>query len=315
MNDKKIIILLFLLVLYSNRIYAGSSGTTSLEFIKLPIGSRASAMGGAYCSYGENDSFSIFYNPALSLYVSKIDISLSHTEYLENLRNENINAVFKINNSYSIGIGIIYMYANDFIHTVAAENIEGFSVIGTFGYYDLMAVVNNGFVLSDKIVAGINIKYLQEKIYVESGETVLFDIGVRNREKIFNVLNLGVSLNNMGTPIKFVDKKEKVPLSLRIGLSGGYSPFHLNKKKDDINIAVDLVDEVDYGFKLGLGAEFWAFNMIALRGGYALDFNKSSLSNLTLGLGVKYKMFELGYALVPFDYFGSIHRMSLNVRF
>ncbi len=311
---KKIVLMLFFYVSFVYSAAAVSSGTSSFDFMRLDVGARMSALAGAGTSSTVPDSFSFYYNPALSAYVPHIDISLAHMEYLENLRNENINAVFKVNNSYRIGIGIMYMYANDFIHTVSAENIEGFSIIGKFSYYDLMAVVNNSFILSKYLIGGINIKYVSEKIYLETADGVLFDIGVKNREKLFGIIEMGVSVENMGESVKFVDKKEKVPLIVRGGLSSGFSLFNINTMHNDIALFADIVKEIEYNLSVNFGLEFWAFDIISIRGGYKLNIDSSRLSDITVGLGINYDKFELGYAFIPFDYFGNTHRISLNIR-
>ncbi len=298
----------------TNILYGKSAGLSSFDFLKFNYGARAAAMGGAYCNM-ENDSFSIYYNPALLLSIKKIDTSFAHTEYVENIRNESLNSVININKVGAIGIGLSYLYANDFIKTIRSDTPEGFSEVGNFGFYDLIIIAGGAYQISKNITGGLNIKYLSEKIDVEKGETIAFDVGIKSVKKFFNLISIAGSVRNLGGYVKFIDKKESLPLIITGGISSSFSPFKLNRDRDDIIIAMDIVDEVNYGFKIKSGVEFNLFNLIRIRGGYIFDFNNNSLYNFTAGLGVNYKRFEIGYAFLPFDIMGSTHRFSINVKF
>ena len=89
---KKLIILAFVLSCLSNawvKAFAEDSrGTTGAQFLELPAGARAIAMGSAYSSIN-GDPFSAYYNPAgLTTCMDKTQIGLMHAVYLQSVSYE-----------------------------------------------------------------------------------------------------------------------------------------------------------------------------------------------------------------------------------
>lgn len=309
------VILSLILLFNLQLLHASSPGSTALSFLKIDTGAKPSAMAGAYTSYGD-DAFSMFYNPALLVNLKKHRVDVMHFEYLEDINYENISAAFKIKNLYSMGLGINYLYASGIARTVRANNMDGYKTTGTFGSSDLMIVVCNSLKLNKKMSLGINVKYISETIDKEGASTFAGDIGFFSHLSLPVESDFGVSILNIGLPIKYIEKKENLPILIRIGVSKGFNLFNLNKSdKKDLNISLNAEKPIDNDVNFRLGLESWFIDMIALRLGYKLNLNKNDLGNISLGVGLEIKQFSISYAFVPYKYLNNTHRFSAGIRF
>ncbi len=309
------ILILILMFLNLNLLYASSPGSKALSFLKIDTGARPSSMAGAYVSYGD-DAFSIFYNPALSSKLSKHRVDLMHFEYFEDINYENASAVFKVNDKYSAGIGFSYLYMTGISRTVRADNMDGYSTDGSFGSSDLMVVLCNSLQVNKNINIGVNIKYIKESIDKETASTFCGDLGFLSKLSLPLDPDFGISVCNIGLPIKYIDKKEDIPMLVKAGLSSSFNFIKLNaKEKKDLNISFNAEKPVDNDLNLRLGVEMWFIDMIAFRTGYKLSFNNDDLGGVTFGAGLDINRFSLSYAFVPYRYVNNTHRFSAGIKF
>ena len=296
-------------------LFSASPGSTSLSFLKVDVGARPSALSGAYTSYGD-DAFSFYYNPALAVNVPGHRIDLMHYEYFEDINYENISGVFRVKEPYSVGIGINYLYVTGIARTIRADNMEGYSTAGTFGSSDLMLVLCNSFRIKESMSVGLNMKYITETIDATDASTFCVDLGFSSVLSLITDPRIGISLLNMGFPIKYAEKREALPVLARFGISTGFNPFKLNKLgKKDMSISLDLETPFDNDPNIRMGCEFWFIDMIALRLGYKLNMNTNDLGDLSVGGGLQVDRFDVSYAFVPFQYLNNTHRFSAGVRF
>lgn len=308
---KNISTVLFCLIV-SSQIQALTPGNTSMNFLKIDSGARASALSGAFSSYGD-DSYAIFYNPALPLKSSSNKIDLMHYEYFEDLNYECISAIYRINYNYSIGLGISYLYSGNIIKTVRADNMEGYSQSGNFITTDMQILFCNSFRIIEKISLGISIKYLRETIDKESAITFAFDTGLVTKLNLFKFNpDFSISILNLGMPVKFIEKKENLPVLIKSGISFGFSSFGFSNKRE-LNFIIEVEKPSDSKLNFRLGTEIWFKDIFALRIGYKLG--KNTLSSISIGAGIQINKFDLNYAFVPYKYLNDTHRFSIGVKF
>ncbi|MBN1898558.1 MAG: PorV/PorQ family protein [Spirochaetes bacterium] len=306
---------LIFMILLCTRILAASPGSTSLSFLKIDSGARASALAGAFSSYG-NDAFAIFYNPSLGLNVDHHRIDIFHYEYFSDLRFENLSGVFRVHDNYAIGLGLGYLYSGDILKTIRAENMEGYTESGTFTTSDLLLLLSHSFRISQNFISGIGIKYISETIDKQTASTFALDIGVLYRVDLFIPMNIGLSLLNMGIPIQFVEKKENLPFIIKAGFSFGLDPLRLNKKgKKDISFTFDFEKPSDNDLSCRLGSELFFIDMFSVGLGYRYRFNQNDLGDISFGAGIEINYFSINYAFVPYKYLGNTHRFSLGIKF
>lgn len=297
-------------------LYSYTPGSTSMSFLKIPIGARPASLGGAYTGLGE-DSIAMFYNPASIGYVPQNEISGTHLEYFESIRYENLAAAFSVKDRYVLGVGICYLYVSDIPKTVAAENIEGYDIIGEFGASDLMVMFCNSIKISEYSYVGLNIKYIRENIADSTASTFAFDVGYNMKILKIKDLKIGVSLLNLGMPLKFIEKKESLPVIFRAGVGWRFLKTGLNpqSKGKDLEIGADIEKPFDNKARLHLGSELKIFDKFFIRVGYIFNFNKNNPNNICIGGGILFKMVRLDYSFVPYNFLGGTHRFSVTVNF
>lgn len=117
-------------------------------------------------------------------------------------------------------------------------------------------------------------------------------------------LTVGAVLANVGTQVagKFLDS------GLRVGASYFVNP--------DFVMAVSTELKPVGGLDgLRVGAEYWVFPMMAVRGGYVvnfIDYQLDGVTGVTGGLGFKLSEFLLDYAVVPTGELGTSHRFGVT---
>ncbi len=155
--------------------------------------------------------------------------------------------------------------------------------------------------LRENLKIGGGIKIISSKLAEEyDASGVGIDLGLLVKK---NGVNLGLSLQNMGTGLKYEDEKTPLPTTLRVGGAIIGKP-----------IILALEGKKVFGEKLilSVGGEYWYQDLLALRLGYkAGDTNQ----DITCGFGLRYKTFQFDYAFVPIKDLDSAHRISLLARF
>ncbi len=309
-------ILIVLIVMFVSRLFSYSPGRTSLTFLKIPVGAKPSSMGGAYTAVSE-DAFGIFYNPAGVGNPEYNNIVAMHLEYFESIRYENIAAVFPIKRRYTVGVGLGYLYILDIPKTVSAENIEGFETVGSFNTSDILLVVSGIIRMANDSFIGLNIKYIQESIDNNSASTFAFDLGYSSGVPLVKDLLFGISALNLGLPLKYIERNELLPITVRAGLNWKIFNTRLNSNGDekDITVALDFEKPIDDMLKIHLGGELRLFNRFYIRGGYQFNLNRNDIDFISIGGGVKFKQVNIDYSFVPYKFLGGTHRFSAGISF
>lgn len=293
-----------------------ASGNTALDFLKIDSGARASALSGAYSSYG-SDSFAVFYNPALGAALQASRVDLMHYEYFEDLRLENASGIVRVSPYYALGAGITYLYSGPILRTRRDDNIEGYSASGHYTASDLLVLLCNSFRPGRSFFAGISLKYLRETLDAEKAVTFAADAGILLRPGFGPGLNVSLSVQNMGLPVRFVEKKENLPLLIRSGLSYGFSPVKWNRKGrvEDLNFSADAVKPADDRMNFRFGCEVFFLDLFAVRLGYRLNPVKDDLGGPSFGAGIFAGPLDINYAFVPYEFLGPTHRFSVGYQF
>lgn len=284
-------------------LFSDTPGESVFNFLKISVSPKSSAMAEASTA-SFNDVFNLFYNPASIAYIDFNQIAISHLEYIENIRYENLAANFKIKEFYKVGIALGYLYTSDIPKTIRAENIEGTETIGYFGVYNILIAICNSLKISEKSSFGINLKYVSEKIDEYKSSTIAYDTGFSYR--VSKNIYSGISILNMAPYIKFIEKKENLPLNFKFGIMVNIWNFNFNF---DINKFIDNKIEIHSGTELKLFKRFFA------RAGYKYNFGKRNTDNFSAGCGIKFNKFNFDYAFVPYNFLGATHRIGISYDF
>ena len=80
-------------------------GTTAAPFLRMGVGSRATAMGGAYVALAD-DGFATFWNPAGMLSVDKTTAAFSHNDWALDIRHQFASLIIPTDPNGRLGLSV-----------------------------------------------------------------------------------------------------------------------------------------------------------------------------------------------------------------
>ena len=307
-------------------------GTSMANFLKIGIGAREVAMGGAAVADCDNVS-SLFWNPGALDRMDNNEVLVQQTQWLVNTNLYFLGAGFKVPGIGSFGLSIDYFNSGDIEETTLTFP-EGTG--RTFNTYDLAMGLTYSRSIIERFSAGITIKYIQEGLDREKASTIAIDIGSIFETNFLNNLKIGMSLSNLGGRMKLSGSGLQVQYSPNPGYPTKITTADLTTEEWDIplyfrlGIATDIIrdedirwrmagevmDSRDYIYRISLGTELAFFERYFLRGGYKFMYDEE---NLTLGAGVNidfnWAQVRLDYAYASFGVFDNTQRFSLIFAF
>lgn len=304
-----------------------SAGSTSAAFLKLPVGARAVAMGGAFTAVA-GDPYSIYWNPAgLAGLEGERHAGIFHNEYFQGLGQEFLFYTAPASGfslplagrpkSGAFGLGLNYFYTPKDMERRSglyeADPVNPISPVeGKFGAYDLAFSAGYGWRRGEDLSLGAAFKVIRQTIDGESGGSVALDLGVlRDFTYGGTPYTAGFTVQNLGPGLKLADRRYGLPLVFKAGLSRPLpGPGGL--------LALEVSKPVDNYPSVAAGVEYPLTGRLALRSGYRYRLYGNELgawSGFSAGAGVTFDKLSFDYAFTPFGVLGNSHRFSINLRF
>lgn len=312
-----------------------NKGTVSAAFLEIGIGARAEAMGGAY-SAASGKLESIYWNPAGLAYMDGIGTTFTHSEWLADTDFDffAIAAPLPIFNTVVAGSFTALSVPEQAVRTVASPD-------GTGEFYDARDFAVN-VALSARIIesfsVGVSAKYINQRIWTESGSAIAVDVGVYYRTPV-NGLAIGSSISNFGgdlslegrnltavidpdpnnrgidnVPVDYRTDAHPLPQIFRFGILYETQLF----ARTSLITAVDLMHPTGSTESVNMGAELGISNLIFFRAGYQNAFERNSINGLTLGAGLDLTLrnrntFTFDYAWSDWGVLANASRLSLGI--
>ncbi|MCX6138528.1 MAG: PorV/PorQ family protein [Ignavibacteriales bacterium] len=319
---KRIAALSFLILLCFSLLSAqGTSsfkkvGTTGYVFLEIPVTARAAAMGDAASSSGDGVN-GVFANPAS---ITGLDgthaIGLSYANWFADTKHE---ATAYAYNGGDAGVFSLSFVRLDFGEIQGTINPNPQST----GSYLVMDKFSGGAVsvgatyarrMTDRFSFGGTVKFVQEKFDVPflpqtsyASENVLLDLGILYNTG-FQTLQIGGVMRNFGMDAKYLQGIFKMPTEFRLGASidavGSPDADHR------VTVAVEALHPSDADERFNIGIEYWFAKMIAVRGGYKINYDEEHWS---VGAGVRWSLVSFDAAYGDYGRLKSVVRMSAGV--
>jgi hypothetical protein len=297
----KIILTAFSLFISTTLLFA--AGETGLAVLKVGVGARAVAMGEAFVATAD-DASGIYWNPAGSAWIEKRQAHFTHNAWLQGI-NHNVASLTFPTTIGTFGLGFLLNNIDGFERrTIASEEPTG-----TFSSHDFSIALNYARKLNETLSLGANLKYVNEKIYIEDASGYMIDLGLRYRVPVEGLVIAG-AVQNLGFTTEMANEKIRLPQTVRLG--GAYDvPFGV--MKDKVRAAIDYVQIFEESSHINLGAEVMPVDVISVRAGYQTGFEEKGV---TAGFGLHLNWLDIDYAYVPFGRdLGDSHRFSLTTTF
>jgi hypothetical protein len=300
-------------------------GTSSGSFLRIGLGARSAAMGGA-CVASCNDVNSCAWNPAGLIMLEGHELALNHVDWPADISYNHA--------CYGLPVkqldGVIALQFGS-LSTELEETREDhpYGTGRTFSFTDWLVGFSLARRFTDRFSGAFSVKYVREELGVEVGGPVTssvvldagtyYEIGPRN-------MRLAVALMNFGPDMTPDGSFEK-----RIGpiyadaAYGGFAPateFKFGLAFEPLAgpwlrsvVDIELCHPSDNEETLRIGGEAVLAEVLALRSGYDLNADEMKAS-FGLGAVTDFQSWRasLDYAVTLTDHLGKVHRFTFGLR-
>jgi len=294
------------------------AGTSSLQFLKIGIGGRATAMGESFVAVA-NDITALFWNPAGLMQFTGYGANFSHTEWLVGLKHEFAGGIYRLGRNNVIGASFVSL------HTDPMEKTTEFQPTGTGEYFrfgDMAFGLTFARRLTEQFSFGFTLRYVEETLAELKMHGYMFDLGtyywtgLSNSRFAVTISNFGpqvtpsgsVALAGGGTLDQF--QSFPTPTIFRIG----FAMDPIDNKTNKLTTSIQLNHPNDNAENFNVGVEYSYRNMFFVRGGY--KFNVES-ENYSGGIGVRVPisiaLASVDYSIANFKDLGFTLRIRVNL--
>lgn len=298
---------------------AGKEGTSGAKFLNVGVGARAAAMADAYDSIASGPE-AVFWNAAGLVNVENQGISVSDNEWIAETR--------MVAGAYArrFGFGTVgFMVQSLMYGTMEETTVEQPNGTGNeFSAMDMSAGVALGRRLTDRFSVGGTVKFVRLAFSdiegVDPAMGVAFDVGTQYMTG-FRTLRMAIALQNLGPEMQYggtynelqrnreeIEPEEfdsfSLPVVVRLGVA--YDPV------ESMTLCVNASHPNDGDETLDFGGEWWPMKVVAIRGGYKLNYDEA---NYTGGVGFKFGGFRPDLSYTSMGRLGYSLKATLNYDF
>jgi len=304
-----------ILLLIPSLLLAGSPERAGFDFLRIDVGARPSAMAGAFVAV-DGDMHGLFYNPAGLIGISGQQAAFTYQNYLLDLNAGFAGYHTEMGNGSHLAFGVTYLNYGEMQKT----SVDG-EVLGSFTPGDFSVTAAYANTLPFGLRYGIAVRFIQSKIDEYSASAFSGDVGLLYRIEDQD-LNFGVSLLNVGKAFNaYLDTKEKLPTSLRFGMSKRLAHLPLLFNLNFIKY-FDLESNIFWGMYWAVGGEFTISDNVWLRLGYhsrgreqKTEGGNDQLAGISMGLGLKIRKYHVDYALNVHGILGNVNMLTVSIPF
>ena len=295
-------------------------GTAGGQFLRIPVGARAVALGKAYSACA-TDGAAAFWNPAgIMRTPGRQNFFASHTNYVAEIDLEYLSFHMRGQNfGYGLSMGILR--SGDILRTDELHQ-EGTGQYFNANQFFLGATLARA--MTDRFSLGGTVKYYQENLDEFQIKSVLADLGILyfvglgDTRVGFSVRNFGGDLKPGGTPPAmpdgFIPSRDFQSFAApTVGTFSAARTWSLSEKLGLLTTA-DFNHPSDFKESFRVGTELGLKKMLFLRMGYETS---RDVGGFAAGFGLKLQRRRY---LVRFDYaysdqgtFGTVHHISLDL--
>ncbi|MFZ0453987.1 MAG: PorV/PorQ family protein [Ignavibacteriaceae bacterium] len=316
------------------------AGTSAAPELRIPVGSRYLAMGGADVALVSGLE-AIYWNPAgVDVTENDVNAIFSYRKYIADMNMSFVAVSGRFGELGTIGLSFRDLSIGD-INVTTMDQPDGNGQIVSPTYFILGLTYSKQ--LSDRISIGTNINLIHEGWQGVTASGFSFDVGVEYRD-LFSVpnLSLGVVVKNLGGTMKYSGtalwttatdpnsnrgltfyevgaQSSELPSEISLGVSYSRNIDEDNK----FTIAGSFVNNnYTYDNYKG-GLEYSYKDVLFLRGGYLYSPQSDSntpdiFQNYTVGAGINFEQFtniniSFDYAYVPVKYFDANNIFTIRM--
>ena len=289
-------------------------GTFDGQFLKIAVGARAAAMGGAFVGVAD-DATALFWNAAgiARIDPEKSELSINHANWPAELQFEQIGYVFHVKRiPGAFGVHARSLRMDPMVETTAFQPDPLTGTGNTFdaGFMTFGMTYARSF--TDKFSAGVTGNFVHEGLAELSQQTIAFDIGT-----LYDVgtlgMKIGMAISNIGSTITFIEREARIPALFRVGTSATL----MQSADQKLLGSFEFSHPPDNAERVNVGAEYAFRKYMFLRGGYNINYDAEGIAG---GVGFHFPASvagraDLDYAFTDMKELGGSHRISLKFLF
>jgi len=334
----RVLAILLLISMVRGELQAQSKvGTTTAQFLTIPVGGKAIGLGGAFTAIS-TDASALFWNPGAVSRTAKNDVYASQTNWLVGSKHQWFGVKMMISRQDAIGLSFNSLNYGGREPVRTVEQPEG-----TGEYWnasDMSLNLTYCRNLTDRFSIGGSVKYISNQIWHETASGFAVDLGLLFITQ-FNDLRIAATLTNFGGELQLDGRdllhridldpdaegnnetivatlktdRWPIPLAFRVGVA---MPV-IHSQNMTVTLAADAVRPTDNAETLNVGGEIELLDILSFRGGYQTLFREDSQAGLTLGFGLQvpnpYANIIFDYAFQDYGLFGNIQSAGVGVSF
>jgi len=284
-------------------------GTIGIQTLKIGVGARAAGMGSGFVAVGD-DAACVYWNPAGIARLGGSAVSLNHAAWPAEIWFDQAAYTFSVE-----WIRGVFGVSARALTMDAMPRTTPFHPGGDGTYFDAGEMIfglTYARSLTDKFALGATANWYHSGLDRWAAEGFSFDLGTLY-DTGFRSIKVGMAIQNIGAPTKYIDETVKLPTTFRVGVS-----MKLWEAGSQSLLAVgEFSHPPDNAEKANGGFEYSFQDFFYVRGGYNLNSDEAGVAG---GIGVNFpasstSIARLDYAFTDMDFLGGVHRVSISLNF
>ncbi len=215
-----------------------AQNSASALFLLISPGASAGGTGEAHVA-DASDAYASYWNPAALAFLTRYEVVAQYAQWLPNLASDMaynyIGGRYHVPQVGTFGGHLIYLDLGE------QQRTDEFATpLGSFRSYMWASTVGFGIQMSPRSSIGLNVKLIQQNLSpvstgAEKGKGVstdfAFDLGYYRRQFLFESLDLGAAVTNIGPKVAFIDEDQAdpMPTNLKLGIKWWIVKSEFNK--------------------------------------------------------------------------------------
>lgn len=313
-------------------------GTSSANFLLIPVGTRAAALGGAVTA-SSYDATAMYWNPGGLAALRKTELTVDHSQWIADLQHTFVGLAVPVGPG-TFGLSVVALTMDDMEETTFEQQMGTGRMFGAGSYS--VGVSYAQYLLPDFAIGG-TVKLVYEKIMNTTASSIAVDVGT-SYVTPFDGIRFGVRIANFGNKMnldgddlittvdidptsqgnnnrinaKLSTRSYALPLMLQVGLAWDA----VNSEMIRTTLMVDALSPSDNNQSVNVGMELGFYDdMFSVQAGLPeLGLGEDRMWQFAAGGAVRYRLLSgqairVGYAAQNHKYLGLTNRLSLSVQF